>query len=224
MHKTLSNKALHEGGVFASLFESQKICLNESRKDFGVTKVVEGTLSLFLYKDSAKHPTNLIKTYKEGDLIMAEAIQNKCFDNRFILVAGDTGCRVVKMEYSKFKEIAFKGNLALTSMVESAYEGVSLMINKQLASKGLSPEEKYMIAIYKQLDMNETTDSVVDIRCGREEIEATTGMGKRTVARAHSNLIKKGILFPCAYQKTISVDPGAIISAIQEKNLSGFAL
>jgi len=232
MNNEVVKKAFANKGKFNVLNESRYINLNDTRQEFGVIQVLSGSVQLFTYKDTPNVTAKLIKTYRLGDIILVDLLRLKSYEKNYVLVAGKGGSRLISMSYDKFKDVVYKGNKLFQDIIESWAECPSLLINKQVPPRKLSAEDKYIAALYKTIE-NESgkiaeiinlKPEYITIKCGRGEIAAITGLGERTVRRAHMSLTEKGVLKTTPLRNTVIANRSELFKIVEDKNLKRLAL
>jgi len=190
--------------------------LNQSRINFGIIRVSEGTVSLYLNEGVASSKGGLIKTFKRGELIMVDIIKRYAHSPNLVLYAGPTGAHILHMDYDQFAESFFGRFPLMQSIVESNASCVSQLVNRHVMRRKNTPEEKVAQVLLNaanelgEIEQRLDKDGYIILEFGQNDIASMTGMGVRTIRRACSTLMDMSAIKETTRKKVVCANYDAL--------------
>jgi len=195
---------------------------------FGIAKVSNGSISLYLYTDNPKYPRKFIKTYNNRELILIEPLMNEICGMK-LAIHSNQYSTISVMSYVDFRESVLSNNFLIEPIMKGIIKSTARLLNRYIISSELKGCDRYILAIYGRISSDELlfdkmrtgrpSGTYDKVRLTRVEAASETGMGERTVRRVHQEFVKKGLIKESVGKGFVMVDVNQIQKMVMENNL-----
>ncbi len=195
---------------------------------FGVVKVSNGSISLYLYTDNPKAPKKFIKTYNNKELLLIEPLMKE-INGMKLAIHSNQYSTITVMSYSDFKKSVLSQNFIIEPIMKGIVSATGKLLNRYIIGSELNGDDRYAIAIYgrisndsslyKKMKKGKAKGSYDRIKLTRIEAASETGMGERTVRRVHRQFVQSGIIKESEGKGFVMVDVNQINQMVMNNNL-----